>query len=69
MTERGGKQPDRPVQDRTPRNILQRPVKFSMRQIKDAEKGCRCRRPILFHHPDGRVTCVRCRGLVEEGEE
>jgi hypothetical protein len=47
-----------------------------MRNIKDegTEEGqrrpeCSCRKPISLHHRDGRVTCVRCRGLVEEVEE
>lgn len=61
---------DRPVKDRTPRNIIQRPLRLSpMRNIKDGSeegKDCTCRKPISWHHAGGRVTCIRCRGVVEE---
>jgi hypothetical protein len=63
---RGSEQPDRPVQDRTPANIVKRPLRLSpMHQIKNV---CSCKAPISFHHADGRVTCVRCRGRLEEVE-
>ena len=71
MTARRPEKPDRPVQDRTPKNILERPLRLSpMRNIKD-EVGddCTCREPVSFHHSDGTVICVRCGGRVEEGEE
>lgn len=69
--------PVRPVQDRTPSNILRRPLRLEpMRQIKNQageegmdRAGCSCRRPLTFLHTDGRVTCVRCSGLVEEAGE
>ena len=40
-----------------------------MKRIKEEGKDCTCRKPISFHHADGRVTCVRCRGRAEEVEE
>ena len=27
---------------------------------------CTCRKAVEWHHPDGTVTCVRCRGRIEE---
>lgn len=71
MIVRRPEQPDRPVQDLTPANILKRPLKLErMRPIKDAaEHACTCRTPVGFYHADGRVSCVRCRGRVEEAEE
>jgi hypothetical protein len=60
---------DRPVQNRIPLNIIKRLLRLSpMRRIKDAVEECTCRQPVRFYHRDGRVTCVRCRGRVEEVE-
>lgn len=67
MIARRPGQPDREVDDLTPANILKRPIRLSpMRNIKDGGDECSCKAPVSFHHTDGRVTCVRCCGLVEE---
>jgi hypothetical protein len=70
---RDSEQRDRPVQDRTPFNVLRRPIRLPpMRKIKDVETEdvCACTKPIRFHHRDGSVSCVRCRcEVLEEVEE
>jgi hypothetical protein len=68
--------PDSSAQDRTPSNILRCPLQLKpMRRIKNqaGKRGtdrpeCYCRRPVSFLHVDGKLTCVRCHGLVEEVE-
>lgn len=77
MIARRPEKPDRPVQDRVPANILKRPLRLTpMRKIKNqaGEEGmdrpaCSCRRPIIYQHVDGQISCVRCRGWVEEAEK
>ena len=77
MIARRPEKPVRPVQDRTPSNILRRPLRLEpMRNIKNQageeetdRPECSCRRPITFLHTDGAVTCVRCRGRIEVVEE
>ena len=59
-------EPERP--DRTPENIVRRPIRLSrMRKVKIDR--CTCRKPVAYHRADGRVTCSRCKGEIEEAEK
>ena len=68
MIARRPEKPDRSKsEDRTPTNILKRPLRLPpMKRIQEEADGCTCNKPISFHHVDGMISCVRCRRRVEE---